>query len=615
MMSTTPLLRITFSGLLLLPILSAWVFFPQLSSGFAIKHYVSTLASLLLALFFCLETARFDIPKGAIGSSLLGFLLAIFISAVNAENFALTMKPILELTTFILLAIIIFNLRDIPALLGTFETAIVVAGLGVALFAIKQHFLPSVLDPGFDAQGKMKIYSTLGNPNLAALVMLASIPSSAWRTLRGSTLSRANFAAVTLILIAGLWFTQARHAFVAICVMGVTATFWLGAWPIRRKLLAGLLIATVAVGILLLLTELPPSIVHSIKGRWFIWRTALQILWDHPLAGVGVGHFGLNHSVYQGELFASGQFDSFFDNASVISEAHNDFLNWGAMTGVLGLIGFTALCVVTLLKGWQSQTLKQQAPQLYLALTGYVVAMFFIAVTSYTVPGLLYWLLVGVVWLYADLTIVTWSPSSWFRRALAVCLAVLIIHEGYSAWLEVRAGFYEAQGDKLMAQHDLWLADKAYQQALQKTPHSSGLLKKRATTLYLSGDLQQARSELTEAKKYSGDLGIQLLEGEILVRLGELNHAAAAYQQISASFPNMVGPHFILGQIYLQQGGHDAAQAEFRKVLDIRPSPYNLNMTPEKVDLQKRIVRAYLHAPPSGPAEAIVPAEAPESPD
>jgi tetratricopeptide (TPR) repeat protein len=339
------------------------------------------------------------------------------------------------------------------------------------------------------------------------------------------------------------------------------------------------------------------------------------MLRDHPIVGVGIGHFGLNHLTYQSELFASGQFNAYFDNASVISEGHNDFLNWGAMTGILGLLGYITLCVGTLSKGWHSSALKHHAPQLYLALVGYIVAMFFISVTSYTAPALFFWLLLGMLWARSDLAKTEWMPRLGLRHALSLCLVILLIVDGNVAWREVRGGLIEAHGDKLMEEHDLWLADKEYQQAITWNPRNSGLRKKHATTLFLIGDLQQSLSELEEAKRFSGDLGIYLLEGEIRTRLANLDHAVTVYQQITASFPNLVGPHFILGQIYQLQGKQDNAEIEFRRVLNIKPSPFKLSLTVEKVELQKRIVREYLHEPMTNPAQAVDSPGAPDNPD
>lgn len=604
-------------GLLSLPIVTAWFFAPQLANAFDIKHHISILVTTALVLVFILSGARnvFAIPKGVIGGSLLAWILAVTISAICAGNSYLSARMLLEVFVFLLLAIALFNLRDIGAAQRKLEMGIVVAGLGVAIFALKQYFLPDVLDPGFSALGKLKIYSTLGNSNLAALIILASLPLAAYRSLRDSISSRAVYAAFTLLLFGGLLATQARHALIAIAAMVVVGLLWMGSRETRRAVFVCVFVAA-GIGITVLSSiDLPPSVIHSIKGRGFIWLTSLQMLREHPFVGVGLGHFGLNHMAYQSELFASGKFDSFFDNASVISEGHNDFLNWGAMTGILGLFAFMGLCAGAVWKGWHSPNLKKHAPHLYLALVGYIVAMFFVAVTSYTVPSLFFWLLLGMVLARSDLARIEWLPHAWVRHSFAIVLAALLVVDGHLAWREVKGGLLEADGDKLMEEHDLWLAEKRYQQALLWNPHNSELQKKHSTTLFLSGDLHHALAELEIAKGYSGDLGIYLLEGELLTRIGDLDHAVAVYRQITASFPNLVGPHFILGQVYLLQGKRGDAVVEFHKVLDIRPSPFNLNMTVEKVELQKRIIGDYLSETATNPTPPVKLPDVSEDPD
>jgi O-antigen ligase len=604
--------RAASAALLALPLAAAWFFVPQLADAFEIKHHILYFGVmiLVLALLRAGQLANFSVPGGLLGCGLLVWLLGVGVSFYAASNDYFSTRTLLEVVACLLLTLALFNLRDPKNSLRILEHGIIIASLGVAVFALKQQFLPDWLDPGFSALGKLQIYSTLGNPNLAALIIQAGVALAARRIFQGSFVYRASHAVCTLLMLGGLAATQARHALIALAVMTVVALLWMGTQRVRWVTLAALLAAAGAAIAALFFMDLPPSVTHSFKGRAFIWLTSLQMLREHPLTGVGLGQYGINHMAYQGELFATGRFGAYFDNASVITEGHNDFLNWGAMSGMAGLIGFALLCAVTLWKGWRSSSLKQEAPQIYLALTGQVAAMFFIAVTSYTVPGLFFWLLLGAAWARIGLPRFSWTPHTGGRLAFTACLIALLAVDFSPALHEVRGAYIEARGDRLMEEHDLWLARKEYQRALQWDPHNGRLRKKYATGLFLSGELPQALAELEIAKRYSGDLGIYLLEGELRARLGDLEGAGTVYRQIIASFPEMVSAHFILGQVYQLQGRKQEAIAEFHKVLDIQPSPFNLNMTPEKVELQKRIVRDYLDTadtPRSGQGAAPVP--------
>jgi O-antigen ligase len=589
--------------LLLLPVVSAWLFVPQLSGAFDIKHHFAVVAAILSVLVLTMQHSRklLLLPKSVTGVALLIWVAAVLISSIAADNAYLVTRMLAEFFAFLLLALTVANFPDKTDATKTLEGGIMIAGAGVAIFALKQYFLPDFLDPGFHALGKMKVYSTLGNSNLAALVILAGVPSAAWRAWRGSAGTRALYGILTLLLLAGIIATQARHALLAAGVALLVALLWLGSHALRKRLLVLVSALAVAGAGLLIFAHTSPSLTHSINGRLFIWFTALQMLWDHPFTGVGLGHFGLKHLAYQSALFSSGQFNAFFDNAAVISEGHNDFLNWGAMSGILGITGFTLLCAGILWKGWHSAALKQHAPQLYLAFVAYVVAMFFVAVTSYTVPALFFWLLLGMIMAHLNMPVLEWAHRPWLRYSLPATLGMLLLACTVHAVRETRSDWYTAQGDKRMQEHDLWLANKEYQQALALNPHNSAARKRFATILFLEGNMQQSIAELEVAKRYSGDLGLYLLEGEIRTRTGDFEHAARLYRQITAAFPNMISPHFILGQIYLLQEDKARATREFKQVIEITPPPFNLNMTHEKVELQKQIVRDYLQGNAQSP--------------
>jgi O-antigen ligase len=591
-------------GLLILPIAVAWIFVPQIANAFGIKHHVATIGLFALALLLVGVSKTFAVPKGWVGAALVAWLAAVLGSAIGAENFLLATTQLVEIVALVLLALCLFNLRDLDSAQRSLEAGMMIAAAGVALFALKQYFLPDLLDPGFHALGKMKIYSTLGNSNLAALIILAAVPSAAWRVVRDATPGRVLYATLLVLLAGGLLVTQSRSALIAVGVMGLVALLWLGPVRVRRMTLLALAIVLGMAMVIMLSTNLSPELAHSIKGRWFIWLTTLEMMHDHPLSGVGLGHFGLNHMAYQGKLFATGRFDAYFDNAAVITEGHNEFLNWGAVAGFLGLAGFVMLCAGVLWHGWKSAALKRNCPQLYLALVGYLFAMMFISLLSYPGTVFFFWLLLGMVMARSELPRFEQVPPAWMRYAATAIVGGLLLADGNWAWREVRSGLHEARGDELMVQHDSWLAEKEYQQAIAWDPRNGELHKKYATTLFLDRRLSEALAELGEAKRLSGDLGIYLLEGEVLARHGDLERATADYRQIIAAFPNLVGAHFILGQIYQLQGKQEMAEAEFHKVLDIQPSQFNLNLTSDKVELQKRIVRDYLRelqANPPGP--------------
>ncbi len=573
-----------------------WLFVPQLANAFAIKTHIIILGMLALTIIGIAgrQPLTLRLPGGVAAAGLVLLLLAASLSALLAQQDELAARAWVELLAFVPLLIGLYNLTQLDAAQRRLENALMIAATGVALFAVKQFFLPSLLDPGFHALGKMRVYSTLGNSNLAALAILPALPMAAFRAASAQRLSRWLYAGVLCVLLAGLLVTQSRHAVLALAVTLLVGLVWLLPPLARRITLAAVVVGGVILLALLWWMDLPAPLLHSIKGRWFIWSTAAEMLWQHPWVGVGPGHFGLVHPDYQAQLFASGAFDAYFDNAARIQEAHNQFLHWGATTGSAGLLGFCLLCATLLWQGWRSSAVRANAPQWYLALVGYVVAMLFVAVLAYTVIALIFWLVLALVWRRIEAAPRPRTAPAVVRPVVLLGLAVLLAIAGVWAVRDLRAGYHEARGDMRMEERDLWGASREYRRGHVICPACSDLGKKYATTLYLSGQLEEALHTLRTLRAASGDVALPILEGEVLTRLNRLDEAVAVYRQIIARFPKMVGPRFILAQVYALQGKHGQAESEFRKVLDIEPSPYNLNLTSDKVELQKEIARQYL---------------------
>lgn len=583
-------------GLLLLPIIVAWSFAPSLAHAFNIKNHLATLSILILALTYvsCYRAVTLYLPTGVIGIAFATWLIAIFASTILAENTYLALNELLEIIPFVILVWCLLNFRDADVAQKNIETGVIIAATGVALFGFKQILLPEFLDPGFHALGKMKVYSTLGNPNLSALILLAALPLTTYRFVREQGVRRTLYGGLFLLLLGGMVVMQSRHVLLTVGVMCLVALMWLGSRRQRWIVILVTIAATGLASVLMHWMEPSSALTHAAKGRWFIWLTSFMMLSEHPVAGVGLGHFGVHHMEHQAMMFSSGQFNAFFDNAGSVQDAHNEFLHWGVTTGIIGLIGFGLLCGGILWKGWYSVEVRKHCPHLYIGLAGYVFAMLFTSILSNAATALVFWLLIGTVLKRSAIPYIAWHFHQRTHYAGAMIISVLLLIGTGWAVRETRAEYDEARGDIAMAEHDLWRADKHYKSARSWRPDSGALLKKYATTLFLAEQYDEALRKLGAAKHYSSNVGIHILEGETLTRMGKLDAAIVVYQRIIAAFPHMITPRFILGQIYQLQGKQNLARSQFTMILEIKPSPFNLNLTKGKVDLQKQIVRYYL---------------------
>ncbi len=245
--------------------------------------------------------------------------------------------------------------------------AIVVSGLGIV-----QAFTGTALHPmwvQYDA-GIRRINSTYSDPNALGAYLAMMLPVSIglagaaersrqrWAWLAGGTL-----LGIALILTAGRMAVGA--ALIGLAILSVEAVRrhleardpWA---PVRRGfrrgvVALGLAVAAVAVGLSVIGTardmrhadqnsyldtalytlNLRQPLDEKLKGRLTFWRTALLMVGDAPVFGIGIGRVFDSYPAYSALVGGAG--------AGLSLSAHNTFLNVAAETGLAGLAAWLAL--------------------------------------------------------------------------------------------------------------------------------------------------------------------------------------------------------------------------------------------------------------------------------
>ncbi len=285
-----------------------------------------------------------------------------------------------------------FNWRELRNVMKS----AVLAGLGACLYALPEHFghspscvlISGGMNWGVDCwlqDVQSRIFGTFGQPNWLAAYSLMLIPFSIaflWNALQEKTrsvLKVSLYSATTVALLATLWFTKSRSGLLGLAGMGGVMILWLGSWFARKKqwsVVGGislmLLVASVLGGNRIsslgleslgcfvqpdtFFTELRQQIVpdtnnptNSLEAggtesgviRCIVWTGAIRVWQRYPLFGSGVETFA--YSYYQ-DRPVEHNYVSEWD--FLYNKAHNEFLNFLATTGIIGLSAYL------LLLGW-----------------------------------------------------------------------------------------------------------------------------------------------------------------------------------------------------------------------------------------------------------------------
>ena len=196
--------------------------------------------------------------------------------------------------------------------------------------------------------------SLFGNPNFSGAFLSLAAVTSLWVLISKFSIKEKYCAGVTLALsLYGVYTSKALQGYLSIAIgVSVIALVWLFG---RKKSLGFIGLALIASAGLVatagILQKGPLSSLlykGSVSERGDMWRTAISMIKDQPLWGVGLERYGMFFRQYRDlEQVKRTGADSFSDNA------HNVLLHLTATGGVfIGLI-FALLTISVLVVGIQ----------------------------------------------------------------------------------------------------------------------------------------------------------------------------------------------------------------------------------------------------------------------
>ena len=271
-------------------------------------------------------------PAGRIGG-ISGWLLVMLGLAVLTTGFSpvpvAAFKGLLKLVSYLgVYALMRQLLAAAPQWWDRIVAALLAGELVSAVMAIRQLYgdtteLARWADPNSVADGTIRVYGPLENPNLLAGYLIPILPIALVALLRWRTLPQRLFAAASLLLgsIAlflsysrGGWLGMlaALGAVVLLLVLRQTR-HWTTLW---RRLFPLLLVAGGVAVLVVAVTQIEPlriRVMSLLAGRQDssnnfrinVWLAAIEMIQDRPWLGIGPGNsaFNLIYPLYQQPKF------------------------------------------------------------------------------------------------------------------------------------------------------------------------------------------------------------------------------------------------------------------------------------------------------------------------
>lgn len=211
-------------------------------------------------------------------------------------------------------------------IIGTSFQAIIVIAQKVGYIESGHHFFD--VTGSFDNPGQVAGYMSIG----------AMITTSFYNkeVHRNHIMKVILYAILFIIHTIALYYADSRASFIAFTI-GIVYIWYHDIIKVVKKcrsiLIPIILLCSIMLCIYLFLRR--PA---SVKARFLIWRTSLNMFANKPIFGHGIGAFNKTYMLYQAEYFKTHPNSHFIYVANNVSFPYNEILRIGIEWGGLGML-------------------------------------------------------------------------------------------------------------------------------------------------------------------------------------------------------------------------------------------------------------------------------------
>ena len=342
-----------------------------------ITLYIFTTLIVAAWMIRCIAAKKFLFRRTILDIPLLVFLSAMLLSTITSIDFRTSLLGyysrfnggLLSAISYTLLYwAFVSNINKNQVLSTTAKRQALLirytlyAGILVSIYGILQHF---GIDKNLWVQDvQNRVFSTLGQPNWLAAYLAALMPLAWCNSIYNSQFtifnqfskykilnSKTIWGTVSILFFITLLFTKSRSGLIGFAVADII--YWgfiLGKYKkrfIKKFIILNSLFIILAIAIGTPWTKLKTiSSAPALEGggtesgqiRKIVWRGAIEIFKHYPLLGTGVETFAF---AYQQFKPAEHNLTSEWD--FIYNKAHNEYLNFLATTGLIGLVAYIFL--------------------------------------------------------------------------------------------------------------------------------------------------------------------------------------------------------------------------------------------------------------------------------
>jgi tetratricopeptide (TPR) repeat protein len=591
-------------------------------------------------------TNGFKIKNHPVNFALFCYFLSVFFSVFSSVNPLTGILRLSEYLSYFLIFLFAFNYFD-NRNIGKLVSALTLSAVPIVLYGVLQYMQ---IDFSFweKPEGRMDLFSTLGNVNWYALYLAAITPLITYAAFRGGAGSREKYGygALLFFAISSLIISYSRTAVVASAVsvlFGLALYFALNKLkPSKTFITRAAAIGVVCISVAALFSFYNPVSKtrfaeggflsrmragfslgeHNVAQRLFIWRIALEMYSLKPVLGLGPGSFKIKYLEHQKDfLKRSADPEAFDDLAGNAKEAHNDYIQMLVECGTAGLAAMLYFFFV-IYKNGISFLFSEPPAEAGGAGDKFLALALMVSLTAYLTGALADFPFhvppnAMLIFLLAAMILIVSRPAS--RAAGAdEFVEPAVSRSGEPAQLySLKMAFYVFMfivitflavlpyaADCLAVVGQNYLKEHNFEAAVPYLTRSVALNPAQGDALYLLGTayvgmaapanakadnglLERGRDLLIRSKNYTTDKGIYNNLGFIAIRKQQYDEAINYFENAIGCDPKSADSLNNLGIVYFHKKVYDRAEYFYNKALKM--NPYFLTAVNNLGDLYTRM--------------------------
>lgn len=315
------------------------------------------------------------------------------------------------------------------------------------------------------------------------------------------------------------------------------------------------------------------------QGRYFVWPMAIKGFKEHPFLGWGQENFSyVFQKYYSPEMFS---LEPWFDRA------HNIFLDWMVVGGLLGLLAYLSLYLTLLYLIWKNKQFSHTEKSI---LTGLVAAYFFhnFFVFDHLISYILFFSLLAYIH-SRNVSKMLWVKSISEKRVWYIALPVVSILLMLTLYFvnvkPIITNVFLIEALKSLQTPGETVAATQY----FKKAHSASRLGRPEVVEHLAGNITTILTSnmtveekntffsfakdavLKQATEEENDSRYQLVAGSFLSTAGFLDEALIHLERARALIPGKQQVYFEIGAAYINKKEPLKALEVFRKAYELAP--------------------------------------------